>query len=85
MLLLIGDLVEALMTALNGACERLLTSMDSEVIEEALRLLEELSTSRVVTRVHSSLSLSIGIWVSDILELSEEAGAWNWEFFFEIR
>jgi len=45
MFLLIGDLIEALLAPFNGAYERLLTSVDPKVIEETLRLLEELSTS----------------------------------------
>ena len=83
MFLLIGDLIEALLAAFNGAYERLLTSVDPKVIEETLRLLEELSTSRVVTGVHCGLALSVWIWVSDELELSEEAGAGHWQLFFE--
>jgi hypothetical protein len=59
MFLLIGDLIEALLAAFNGAYERLLTSVDPKVIEETLRLLEELSTSRVVTGVHCGLALSV--------------------------
>lgn len=84
MFLLIGDLIEALLAAFNGAYERLLTSVDPKVIEETLRLLEELSTSRVVTGVHCGLALSVWIWVSDELELSEEAGAGHWQLFFEV-
>ena len=59
MFLLIGDLIEALLAPFNGAYDRLLTSVDPKVIEETLRLLEELSTSRVVARVHCGLALSI--------------------------
>ena len=45
MLLLISNLIEALEAPFNRAYKGLLTSMDSEVVKETLRLLEELSAS----------------------------------------
>lgn len=84
MLLLIGNLVETLVTCLNGADKGLFTSMNSKVIKEPLWLFKELSTSSVITRVHCGLSLSVGIWVSYEFELSEEAGAGNRKLFFEV-
>lgn len=85
MLLLIGDLIEALLASFNGAYEWLLTRVYPEMIKETLRFFEELSASRVITGVHSGLALCVRIWVSDKLKLREEAGAGHWELFLEGR
>lgn len=59
MLLLIGDLIEALLASFNGAYEWLLPRVYPEMIKETLRFFEELSTSRVITGVHSGLALCV--------------------------
>lgn len=43
------DLIEALITALNGAFKRSLLCVDSKVVEQIVPLLKELATLRVVT------------------------------------
>lgn len=73
MLLLISNLIKTLRTTVNRALEWLLPSVDAHVIEQTLRFLEEFSTTSVVARVHSRLSLSIGVWLSDEFELGEKS------------
>jgi hypothetical protein len=59
MLLEIRDLFEAFFTAEDGASVGFFSGVRSQVVEEALRLLEELSALSVVARVHGGPSLSV--------------------------
>ena len=59
MLFLVGDLIKGMMAAVDWALEGFFSGVCSQVVEEALRLLEELSALRVVARVHGCPSLSV--------------------------
>jgi hypothetical protein len=83
MFFLIGNLVKALEAPVNRAFEWFLSGMCAEMIEQALRLFEELTTTDVITGVHSGLTLSVRVWVADEFELSEQAGGREREFFLE--
>ena len=53
MFLQIGDLLEAFLAAKNRANVRFLTGVSSHVIKQALDSFEELTASRLITRVVS--------------------------------
>jgi hypothetical protein len=59
MLFLVGDLIKGMVAAVDWALEGFFPGVRSQVVEEALRLLEELSALCVVARVHGRPSLSV--------------------------
>ena len=60
MLFLVGDLIKGVMAAVDRALEGFFPSVCSQVVEEALRLLEEFPALCVIARVHGRPSLSVG-------------------------
>jgi len=83
MFFLIGNLIKTLSATLNRTNERLFSGVDSQMIKEALRLLEEFSAPGVIARVHCGLALCIRKRISIKLELGEEAGARHRQLFME--
>jgi hypothetical protein len=83
MLFLVGDLIKGMVAAVDWALEWFFSGVRSQVVEEALRLLEELSALRVVARVHGRPSLSVRERVAQEFELGEETGVWKGELLFE--
>ena len=83
MLFLVGDLIKGMVAAVDWALEGFFSGVRSQVVEEALRLLEELSALSVVARVHGGPSLSVRKWVAKEFELGEETGVWKGELLLE--
>lgn len=59
MLFLVSDLIKGMVAAVDWALEGFFPGVRSQVVEEALRLLEELSALCMVARVHGGPSLRV--------------------------
>jgi len=83
MLFLVGDLIKGMVAAVDWALEGFFSGVRSQVVEEALRLLEELSALSMVARVHGRPSLSVRKRVAQEFELGEETGVWKGKLLLE--
>jgi len=84
MFFLISDLVKSLGTTVYRAFEGFLSSVDSQVVKEPLRLLEKFATSRMVAGEHCRLSLCSRVRIADKFKLCEEAGSRKRKFFLKL-